>query len=154
MDQVHTDLPYVGHTPDGLTSNPARVLQEVKVVFLEERKEIDMEAQKRKHFDQIQLGMAVHNCETCDLIVYKCPYTTEGMAKMHKLDQSNMAILSIPREAEWWDSFQVHAHAFYTAHLEWMYAAEFSEEEAWRFFTAHPQVAATSALLKLNDDGE
>ena len=150
---VHTDLPYVGHTPDGLTSNPARVLQEVKVVFWEEGKAIDMEAQKRKHFDQIQLGMAVHNCETCDLIVYKCP-PTEGLATRHKLDKNNMSILTIPKQARWWDSFKVHAHAFYTAHLEWMYAAEFSEEAACRFFNTHPQVAANSALFKLSDDGQ
>ena len=150
---VHKDLLYVGHTPDGLSTKPARVLQEVKVVFLEPRQEIDMKAQSEKHFDQIQLGMAVHNCSQCDLIVYKCP-PTEGLAREHQLDKRNMAIITVPKDAGWLKKFEVHAQAFYTTHLKWMYDTEFSAEKANSFFSAHPLVAKNSSLLNLSDDEE
>ena len=38
-----------------------------------------------------------------------------------------MAIKIIYKDDGWSWAFKVHAHSFYTAHLEWMFATEFSE---------------------------
>ena len=144
---VHRELPYVGHTPDGMSTNPERVLQEVKVVFAQQLDKDDMDKLEAKHNDQIQLGMAVHNCGKCDLVVYKCP-ETQGLAEQHKLHKDNMAIRTIHKDDGWWGAFRVHAQSCYTAHLEWMYATEFSEAKASAFLHAHPRIARESPLLQ------
>ena len=72
-----SNCPYVGHSPDQVIKTEGtdtRTLIKVKIYF-KGQKLTKERANKlaKKHNDQMQLGMRVHNCKECMLSVYSCP---------------------------------------------------------------------------------
>ncbi len=118
--------PYVGHTPDKLITSPERLLVEVKVVFSEP----DMPAQEKKHKHQIQLGLVVHKCDHCVLVVYHCKTKSEDEALEMNLDAKDMHVTTVKRDPSWYPQFQIQAQAVYNSHLEWMYRVDFDKKVA------------------------
>ncbi len=111
---------YVGHTPDGKTSqskvDAAEVL-EVKVVF-STHEAISVLLKKNTH--QLQLGLFVHRCNEGRMLVYRCsPGMSVPEAEDHQVDVN-----------QWFATFKPNVEAFYADHLEWFYESTFNLEEA------------------------
>ena len=125
---------YVGHTPDAVVYKPSKELLEVKVVFPSVGDEVDVKGLRKKHNDQMQLGMKVHKCSTGRLIVYPCqPELTLKEVKSHKVDSSKFVLLEFTPDREWWQYFEINAQVFYSSHLEWFYGSVFDEKKAGEF---------------------
>jgi hypothetical protein len=122
---------YVGHSPDGVVSKPSREVLEVKVMFSSDGDEVDVDAVRKKHNDQMQLGLKVHKCSAGRLIVYPCQADMKlEDAKSHKVDKSKFIVLDFSSDRDWWKYFELNAHAFYSTHLEWFYGSEFDAQKA------------------------
>lgn len=125
---------YVGHTPDGVVSKPSREVLEVKVIFPSDGAEVNEDALRKKHNDQMQLGLKVHKCPAGRLIVYPCQADMKlEDVKSHKVDERKFVVLDFSPDSNWWKYFELNAQAFYSSHLEWFYGSEFDAQKAEKF---------------------
>mmetsp|Transcript_20487 Transcript_20487/g.28826 ORF Transcript_20487/g.28826 Transcript_20487/m.28826 type:complete len:91 (-) Transcript_20487:50-322(-) len=86
----------------------------------------------------MQLGMRVHNCKECILLLYSCPNDLEISAlPKFKVDKENMSVVQVLQDADWWNRFEISAQCFYTSNLAWFYEArqEFNGEGATAYLS-------------------
>lgn len=126
-----SNYPYVGHSPDQViktAGTEARTLIKVKIDFKGQNLTKD-KANKlaKQHNDQMQLGMRVHNCQECMLLLYSCSSSLEISAMQgFPVDKENMfcgAGFALQDEG-WCNQFEISAQCFCTSNLAWFYEGE------------------------------
>ena len=84
----------------------------------------------------MQLGMRVHNCKDCMLLVYSCPTALAISALPNfKADKENLFVVQVMQDEGWWNQFVISAQCFYTSNLAWFYEGqEFNGKGATEYF--------------------